>query len=324
MYRDKLRIFLWVVFIAAISIAGITLVPLLITFLAPLFEGDNGGNGDDEIFEYPKISGSRGALRVNVYNQSIWDQTVRNDTYPNDIFGGQANVINANCKYIIKSRENYTLDIFDIIEYLIDVSFSEPYKQVLRETYDVYGQWSAWKLFLDSWYFTSLNFSAQPDEENLKISIIKDPEDFSEILNELQTISSDPAIPFISAKAFIYYFVVKNIPMMRPVYDYLVTLISEIVPTNVSLTRHDGSNILNISYYEKDKYCINAFYSSTTGMIYQLEYRDGNNSIFYSYSFYTEPAAFSMIPGYEPILICLLSSFSIIGIVYYIKKRTEV
>jgi len=174
---------------------------------------------------------------------------------------------------------------------------------------------------LDYWYFTTNNFRDQPDEENIELPIIQNPEDFSEIINELQILSSDPAIPYITAKNFICYFVIKSIPMMRPVYNYLETLINEIVPNDIELLLCNESSLLNITYNVKGRHYINVYYSSTSGMVYHLIYKDENNTIFYSYSFYTEPYNGYNIVGYEISFLFFLSSLSIIGIIYVIKKK---
>jgi len=313
----------WVIIFIGI-VAVLTPIIIWIPKIWDFGNGGNGnGNGDDNGFVFPRISGREPMLKVNNYSQATWEQTVGHDSYPDDIFGGEADKINATCKYLIKGSENSSFDIFDVIEVLVGISFSEAYKLVLRETYDVYGVWRVWNVSIDYWDFTTHIFYDHPDKEISNIPIFQDPKDFSEIFVELQKLSFDPEIPNITAKIFTYYMVIKGFPLMTPVNEYLDVLIDEIASNDVYTFCGKESCALGISYNNGENYRILAYYSDIFGMIDSLYFMDENNTVFYSYSIYVEIAALFAIHGYKLSLLLFLSSFTIIGLIFVIKRKIK-
>ena len=269
--------------------------------------------------EVPIASGGETKLKVQYYDDMIWDKKLGNETDPEDLFGWGADIINSTSKCVIKGRENGTLDIFDIVEILIGKTWSEPNKVVLRDTYNLYGKWEAWMFFLDYWNFTIYDFNEDADKDII-LPIFQNTEDFSEILKEFQDLSPELNIGSnITAKLLIYYMVIKSLPMLKPVDIYIQNIINVISPSDIEFISYNDTCCVNISYFEEEYY-INANYSKVNGMIQNLMFFDENQSIFYyQYGFYTK--ALGAIPSYIILYFSLSFIIGIIGIIYIINKK---
>ena len=266
---------------------------------------------------------------VSFYNESIWNRVIGNGSSPNDLYGPNSDIVNAVRKFWSKDIYKKNISIFDIVEFLFNITYDEVNKTTMTQSLDIGDEWPGWMITKDIWNFKvnlwELDDYYHMDYESIDFPILRYPHNYTDILEELQILVNNSylAIDYLNATDLIYYMILTRIDFTIPTATYLNNTIQYLQPQNVSIL---GSN-LTLTMQEQEIYYIHAYYHNESGYLENLSYYDSGSRLFYQQKGWGEPyppfQGGEMIFGANiPITICI-SIITFIGIILIINKKLE-
>ncbi|MBD3342093.1 MAG: hypothetical protein GF353_23535 [Candidatus Lokiarchaeota archaeon] len=196
-------------------------------------------------------------VRVIEYlDEDEWEETIGNSITPKDWFGGDAERENAKSKFTLRSTDEVKYTTYDIwyllfVEYIpLEVQhflltglnqtiFTEEYINTRFDT-----EYSAWEGIYSEWDFTTETFDDEADEKEQIMTILKDPEDYEEILNIYNEWVVDTnetlqvynlTIPTVSQEEIFWSIVKNSLGIACPVEEYLEELIDTFQIDNIEV-----------------------------------------------------------------------------------------
>ena len=264
---------------------------------------------------------------VLYYNESIWNRVIGNNSSPNDLYGPNSNITEATRKFWSEEINNKNITIFDIVEFLFNITYDETNKTIMTQSLDIGDEWPGYMITKDIWNFKvnleELEFYG-PDYYNINFPIVYYPNNYTDILEELQILVNNSylAIDYLNATDLIYYMILTRIDFTVPTASYLNTTIQYLQPQNVSILGSD----LTLTLQEQEIYYIHAYYHNESGYLKSLSYYDNSSRLFYQQKGWGRhiivPDDVSILGVNIPIIL-YISIITFIGITLVINKKLE-
>ncbi len=295
-----------------------------------LFEWPKSSPSDEEPeyeppvgWQQPRIA-SNDYTQIYQYNQSIWADVFGSNTNPSELFGPNADKVLYQCKYYNKALQNISIDVFDFVECLYDVTFDVIQKENIKQAREeIGGEWDSWIITRDIWAFSNNSFSDEPDYANIKFPILQNPNEMSLVYEEIQALInySFLSVENFTASEFIYKMMLKRFLFGRPVDSYLEELKGSLAPQNITLSK----TTLIFSRKAKQKYFVYAEYHNQSSDLYGVTFFNKNNKQFYYLGLGSPPPLGSPnINSYNLIIVSGLVCIISVGIAYLnYKKRNR-
>jgi len=260
---------------------------------------------------------------VSYYNETIWNRVNGNGSSPNDLYGPNADIIGATCKFLSWGYQETHVNIFDIVEFLFNITYDEVNKTTMKQSFNIGDEWPGWMIRKDVWNFKidSGELYNIPDYEDVEFPVLRYPYNFTDILEETQILINNSylGIDYLNATDLIYYMILTRIDFTIPTATYLSNIIQYLQPQNVSLL---GSELI-LSMQEKENYYIHAYYRNNSGVLENLSYFDNTSRLFYQQIGWGEQIPM-FTPGIQgvniPITLCI-SIIALIGIAFQILRK---
>jgi hypothetical protein len=307
-------------------------------------------------YEFPLAEGT-GESTVKVYDEDMWEDTLGKDVDPTDIFGGDADVVDAKAKSTIKEWEETDYDVWDLAGELnpdwkdlwlvmsgvdwddIEGLAGQTGEEIIENGYSEFpdGEWAVWEVTRDKWDFVDGAYDADPDEEDDTFPIFQDPEDAEDLL--------DAANGFMKSLTYLGAILGGAGDAMAEAgaaaagdsYDGDAICWSMFVELGLPMAKPvaeyttaviDGLDPDNWEFTESSKLLVGAIEGaeddynvrvtlSDMGVATKIEFVNMDAEAFYT----IEGAA--QIPGYEIPVMLAVAAFSTIGLVYLIMKKRK-
>ena len=305
---------------STVSVIAIALI-FGITVLNPTIT-DPGGS-PESILPAAAVGWFEFYNNVSYYNETIWNRVIGNGSSPNDIYGPNADTINSTRKYLSWGYQETLVNIFDIVEFLFNITYDEVNKTTMIQSLNIGDEWPGWSISKDIWNFKidSWELYSTPDYEDVEFPILRYPYNFTDILEEIQILINNSylGIDYLNATDLIYYMILTRIDFTIPTATYLSNIIQYIQPQNVSLL----GNELILSMQEKENYYIHANYRNNSGFLENLSFFDNTSRLFYQQIGWGEPISipYVSIQGANIPITLSISIIALIGIAFQILKK---
>lgn len=260
---------------------------------------------------------------VLYYNESIWNRVIGNDTSPNDLYGPNSNITDATRIFESLGSFKKNISIFDIVEFLFNITYDEVNKTMMTQSLDIGDKWTGWMITKDIQNFR-VEWGGPPDYYNVNFPVVRYPNNYTDILEELQILVNNSylAIDYPNATDLIYYMILKRMDFTVPIATYLNYTIQYLQPQNVSIL---GSNLI-LTMQEQEIYYIHAYYHNESGYLENLSYFDNSSRLFYQQEGWGEQYPFEtpdVLTGVSiPIILCI-SMVTFIGVAFITYKKLE-
>ena len=305
--------------------AGSTVAIFLIVIISgftilnppPIKPDSNIPNASKRMFEYYN--------EVSYYNESIWNRVLGNNSSPHDLFGSNSTIINATRISRSLGYREVQINIFNVVEFLFNITYSELNKTLMYQTLNIGEEWPGWIIRKDIWNFKEDNlglYFSDPDFIEIEFPVLKHPQNFTDVLDELQILVNNSylGIDFPNATDLIYNMIVTRMDFPRPTATYLNKTITHLQPQNASIL---GST-LTLNLHEREDYRIEAYYNNEGGYMELLSYYDNNSRLFYQQIGWGDYFPLDTpISGVNIPLILCISIIAFIGITIITYKKLE-
>ncbi|MHA1148445.1 MAG: hypothetical protein ACTSR8_09380 [Promethearchaeota archaeon] len=244
-----------------------------------------------------QINIKRGSQTYTVasYDKDAWEKSIGKSISPDDWFKGDADKVNSQSRITIRSISEVKYDTSDLWLLLFSEDMSKEASGIfitssddINKEYD--GSYKAWEILYGKWDFTTDSFEEDADEANAYFVILKNPEDYSEILanyNEwvatmniaLEMNPDTQGISFsnYTTEEFFWMLVMDQLVVVAdPIEDYLNAIVDKLDIKDVEANDYT----LTI---EKSDYTIAIEYGSN-GIQNSIEISDKNGDIIYEIS----------------------------------------
>ena len=284
----------------------------------PLKPDNNIPNASKRMFEYYN--------EVSYYNESIWNRVMGNSSSPHDLFGPNSTIINGTRTSLSLGYRETQINIFNVVEFLFNVTYSELDKTLMSQSLNIGDEWSGWIIRKDIWNFKVDNWGpyfSDPDFFGVEFPVLKYPQNFTDVLNELQILVNNSylGIDFPNATDLIYNMIVKRMDFPIPTAIYLNQTITYLQPQNASIL---GSTLI-LNLQKREDYAIEAYYNNEGGYMELLSYYDNSSRLFYQQKGWGRQI---ILPAPEitgvniPVILCF-SIITFIGIAIKTYKKLE-
>jgi hypothetical protein len=271
---------------------------------------------------------------VSKYDKDEWEETISESLTPDDWFDGDADKLNAKSKYTLRSIDEVKYDTYDIwylllidfvpenIEHslssgLIESNFTE---DDINERYDT--EYKAWEIIYSEWDFTSEDFDDESDDDDEALPILKDPEDYEEILDDFNEWSINMnktlqpynlTIPNVSKEEFFWSLLKNALCIAYPIDDYLEELV-DVLEINDAKVKENSIEFENNG---NDDYTTTITFNDQ-GIRTSLTIQNDNNKVIYEIKSDKTTEIVLIIVGVSSII-------GLVGVIYLaIQKRKKI
>jgi len=233
---------------------------------------------------------------VVTYDKDAWKETISTKDEPDDWFEGDADKIRAKNKItftsIFSKKKGASSLFFTMFKSFIpdNVSlllFSDPeIKDLISEEIDEqYGKYEVWMVYREVWDYTIKNFEDDADHSNRRQFILKNPEDYHDILKDYnnwvvelnETLNEFNMTIFkVSKKDFLWDLIINDLIIASPFESYLHRVIEELNINNAKIR----DNTLILERNERELFTIEAKYGDQ-GFQSSFIVRNKNGKIIY-------------------------------------------
>jgi len=263
---------------------------------------------------------------VVTYDKDAWKETISTKDEPDDWFEGDADKIRAKNKVtftkIYTKKKGASSLFFSLFNSFIpdNVSlllFSDPeIKDLISEEIDEqYGKYEVWIVYREVWDYTIKNFKEDADHSNRRQFILKDPEDYHDILKDYnnwvvelnETLNEfNMTISKVGKKDFLWDLIVNDLIIASPFESYLHRLIEELNINNAKIR----DNTIIIERKERELFTIEAKYGDQ-GFQSSFIVRNKNGKIIYEIQGSDSRSLVYIISG---VTIAVIISITIVAI----------
>ncbi|HEC40144.1 hypothetical protein LCGC14_1247850 [marine sediment metagenome] len=197
---------------------------------------------------------------VKYYDELAWQNTVDSSLNPKHWLGGEATIVGAKSKLTIEAvsnnrfllsvifkkliYSNETLSVFPIVR---ENGYGEDFINgdlIIHESHT--NSYFIWDYRFNCWSFTTGEFVYQSSFEGEHSMIIKDPQDFKQILldyndyansinNDTTLQSLNISFPLLTGDDLLWQFTLRRFPAAKPINNYLITLKGALNSTNAEV-----------------------------------------------------------------------------------------
>ncbi len=249
--------------------------------------------------------------KVKHYDEETWNNTVSLSMNPSHWFGGEADIIGAKSKFTIENLfvsdlitsaiferflySNETLFIFPTVR---DFGFGEDY---INENYTYY--YLVLSYTFHYWSFTSSGFDVHPDFYFNISTILQNPQDFKQILDDYNDyagkINNDTTLqslnisfPILNGDDLVWQFIINRFAVGNPIKKYLTIFTDNVGCKNVSIQ----NNKLTFQRHGVKNYNVEIIYNSQ-GLIENFIVKNSEGYVFYEITSFHPKTIFNIIMG---------------------------
>ena len=284
-------------------------------------------------------------FEIKAYDDSVWlDNVGSKYNDPSLLFGGDADIIGAKSKITIKEWDNKTIDVYEFLDiFYNDENLNRAFENNkeflddLLESAELGKDYETLMIIRNIWDPTTEMYDAISDKTGCKFPILKDPNDFENLLEEVNKVTypiylatfvanGDDAVTS-SAKAkdalltgnYLTWLLLvkKKMPLLNPTSDYFNNMKKSLKADAFDI---EGDVIIinarRIKALEvKKNYTVEIILNSD-GSTSSISFKDVNNYVFFSMEV-SSPII------YEYIILIFLTVLTIttLGFTYLLKKR---
>lgn len=247
---------------------------------------------------------SRGTQVFNIseYNADRWDDVIGSDIDPDDWFEGESDVESSESKTTIRSISELDYSAYEVLTLFFNVlehlpeDLSEQELGMFMASFqeedvnDKYtDEYSVWELLVSKWKYTNAELEESPDNEDLFISICKDPANYADLLEiynswikDINTtvlaLGIDP-YPALEGEDILWEIIKNNIPLPLPLSDYVNGMIDALEIRNaeskegvVTLEKKGNKDyVIQVSYNEQGLQTGFKVYDENDNILYEIE-----------------------------------------------------
>lgn len=272
---------------------------------------------------------------VVIYDKDAWRETISKKINPDDWFDGDADKIGAKNKVTFtkiydrkKGASSLFFSIFDsfLPENVSLMLFSDPeiFDLISEDIDEQYGRYEVWMVYHEEWDYTIKNFEEDADHSNRRQFILKNPEDYRDILKDYndwvvqlnETLNEfNMTISKVGKEDFLWDLILNDLIIASPFESYLHRLIEELNINNAKIR----DNTLILERNEREDYTIEAKYGDQ-GFQSSFIVRDKNGKIIYEIQSSDSRLLVYIISG---ISIAVIISITIVAITRWKKIHSN-
>lgn len=284
-------------------------------------------------------------FQIKTYNEKIWlDNIGSKYDNPSLLFGGDADIINAQSKITIKEWTNENIDVYDFLNYFYNdenlnkaLEYNKKVLDNLLGSAELGNKYEAWMIIRDIWDPTTSMYDEIADKPECKFPILKDAYVFKNLLEEINIVTypiylasflaeGDNAVnstekakdALLTGNYFTWLLIFKkNMHLLNPTSNYFDMMIKSLKADAFDIEEDMITiNAGKINELEaNNKYTVEISLNSE-GTVSKINFKDINDYVFYS-----EEIIYPIV--YEYVILIFLGILIVptLGFIYFLKKK---